>query len=128
MNKPLIEVAAALIKKNGKFLLCLRKPDDHYGDLWEFPGGKIEAGETAQAAIVREMKEELGIDVRAVDLAGEFYDEDDALIIKVFLVCCDIVGGEPQALDCQDWGFFSSQEIKKLALAPADKKICKKIL
>jgi len=128
MNKPSIEVAAALIKQNGKFLLCLRKPEDHYGDLWEFPGGQIEKAETAQAAIVREMKEELGVDVRAVDLAGEFYDEDDVLIIRVFLVRCDIVGGSPRALDCQDCGFFSSQEIKKLALAPADKKIWKKIL
>jgi 8-oxo-dGTP diphosphatase len=128
MSKRFIEVAAALIKENNRVFLCLRNPGDHYGNLWEFPGGKIEDGETPAQAIVRELKEEVGVTAKAGRVVARFFDEDPSLIIKVFLVRCRIISGEPRPLDCRDLGFFSSQEIKKLRLAPVDKKIFRKIL
>ncbi len=56
-----LEVTAAIIRQNGKILICQRPADKNCGLLWEFPGGKIEAGETGEQCIVRECKEELGI-------------------------------------------------------------------
>ena len=63
----MIEVAAAVIQRaDGRFLLAQRPPDKIYAGYWEFPGGKIEAGEPAERALARELHEELGIDVRTV--------------------------------------------------------------
>jgi 8-oxo-dGTP diphosphatase len=57
-------VAAALIVRDGEILIGQRRPDQPMGSLWEFPGGKIEAGETPQQALVRELSEELGIEAQ----------------------------------------------------------------
>jgi mutator protein MutT len=118
-----LEVVAALIKKGDKFLLCQRKAQDHYGLLWEFPGGAAEKDESFSSAIEREIKEELGLEVRAGRVIEKFFDEDENLKIKVFLFACRIVSGTPQKKDCHDFGFFAFSEIEELNLAPADKKI-----
>jgi ADP-ribose pyrophosphatase len=60
MKKRCLEIVAGLIKRDGTYLLAQRMADDAYGSLWEFPGGKIETGETPQQALRREMAEELG--------------------------------------------------------------------
>lgn len=63
-NKPNLPVAAAVIRSvNGRFLLVKRPLDKHFGGMWEFPGGKIEKGEYAEETLIREMKEELSIDI-----------------------------------------------------------------
>ena len=118
-----LDVVAALIQKNDTILLCQRNKGDRYGLLWEFPGGCVEEGEEFTRAIEREIKEEIDLDIEAKELVKTFEDEDPALKIKVFLYECLIVGGEPKALDCKDLGFFSCEEIERLDLAPADKKI-----
>ena len=65
MTDSLLEVAAAVIVQAGKILVAKRAPTQHQGGKWEFPGGKLEVGETAKQALVRELEEELGIQVRA---------------------------------------------------------------
>ena len=70
MDKPLLlVVAAALVDVDGRVLLCQRPPGKQLAGLWEFPGGKIEAGETPEACLIRELNEELGIEVNAACLA-----------------------------------------------------------
>ncbi|MCM8787704.1 MAG: (deoxy)nucleoside triphosphate pyrophosphohydrolase [Candidatus Omnitrophica bacterium] len=118
-----IKVVAALIKNNGKILLCKRKENDHFGLLWEFPGGKVERKETLKAAVEREIKEELELEVKPQRLVGEFFDEDKDLKIAVSLFVCKIINGKPKAKECADFGFFSIKEAKKLPLAPVDRKI-----
>ena len=118
-----LDVVAALIEKETQFLLCQRKPDDRYGLLWEFPGGAVEAGESFKQAIQREIKEELNLVVEAKELLSEFFDQDQTLKIKIFLFRCQIKSGQPEALDCQGFGFFAFDQIEELDLAPADKKI-----
>lgn len=118
-----LDVVAALIQKNNKFLLCQRKRGDRYGLLWEFPGGSIEKDEEFARAIEREIKEEVGLEVKAEKLLEKFFDEDDQLRINIFLFACKIKAGTPRAEDCRDFGFFSLPEMEKLNLAPADKKI-----
>lgn len=65
---PMLVVAAALIAADGRILVQQRPLDKHHGGLWEFPGGKVEPGETPEAALARELAEELGIGVEAADL------------------------------------------------------------
>ena len=118
-----IDVAAALMKENDKFLLCQRKKGDRYGLLWEFPGGVIEERESPQEAIKREIKEELGVEIEVNNLVREFFDEDQTLKIRIFLFRCHIAQGVPRACDCRDFGFFLFKELGDLDLAPADRKI-----
>lgn len=122
--KKKLDVVAALIRRDNKFLLCQRQEGDHYGLLWEFPGGTVEKeDESLSCAIEREIKEELGLEVTAENMVAEFEDEDDTLIIKVFLFRCVIKGGIPKNRECRDFGFFGVKEARVLPLAPADKKI-----
>ncbi len=118
-----LDVVAALIKNKDKFLICQRNPDDHYANLWEFPGGTVEDKEDLPQAIEREIKEELGLEIEAKELLTELSDEDQNLKIKVFLFACIIKRGTPKAVDCQNFGFFTLGEAQNLNLAPADKKI-----
>lgn len=118
-----LDVVAALIKKGDKFLLCQRKEDDRYANLWEFPGGTVEEDEDLKEAIKREIDEELGLNIEPNNLITTISDEDEDLIIKVFLFACTIKKGLPKAIECKDFGFFSSLEVEGLGLAPADRKI-----
>ena len=122
-SKKELTVVAALIKVEGKALLCQRKEDDAFGLFWEFPGGKVEPKETKKEAIKREIKEELGLDIEAGELKGVFEDEIETLKIKVFLYEAKVTAGKISCLDCRDYGFFGSEKIKGLNLAPVDKKI-----
>ncbi|MBP7088780.1 MAG: (deoxy)nucleoside triphosphate pyrophosphohydrolase [Candidatus Omnitrophica bacterium] len=118
-----IDVVAALIKNKEKILLCQRKKDDSYGGLWEFPGGSVEEGENLSFAIKREIKEELDLAIEAVRLINDFTDESKDLKIKVFLFFCVIKSGEPKTIECQNFIFFTLDQIRHLDLAPVDKKI-----
>ncbi len=101
MREPLLIVAAALIDADGRVLLQQRPEGKSLAGLWEFPGGKIEPGETPEEALVRELDEELGIGVVAGDLdAGAFASaalDDRALLLLLYL--CRVWTGEPQALE-----------------------------
>jgi 8-oxo-dGTP diphosphatase len=66
-----IDVAAALVFHKGKLLITQRRPDDHLPNLWEFPGGKVEAGETFEECLVREIREELGIEISVGELVED---------------------------------------------------------
>lgn len=123
MKKKQLDVVAALIKKGGKILLCQRKVNDHYGGLWEFPGGCVEEKESREEAIEREIKEEAGLKVKAKRFLQEFYDEDPDLIINVYLFECVMAAGKALPLECKDLGFFSFKEAGKLNLAPVDRKV-----
>ncbi|MBN3040054.1 MAG: (deoxy)nucleoside triphosphate pyrophosphohydrolase [Candidatus Omnitrophica bacterium] len=116
-------VVAALIKKEDRFLLAQRNKEDKYADLWEFPGGKVEEGESREEAVAREIKEELDLDIEVQGFLRAFEDESPVLKIKVFLYLCRALEGKPSAQDCQDFGFFTLLDCQRLELAPVDKKI-----
>jgi mutator protein MutT len=118
-----LEVVAALIKRDGKILLCQRKKNDAFGLLWEFPGGKVEGSESGPQALRREIKEELGIDIEVGSLVERFEDQIPELKINVSLYKVLGFEGLIEALDCKAFGFFSLAEAKRLNLAPVDKKI-----
>jgi 8-oxo-dGTP diphosphatase len=121
--KKKINVVAALIRRDDKYLLCERREGDRFAFSWEFPGGSVEEGESLFQAIEREIKEELDLDIHSDSIIRVFYDEDERLKIKVHLCACSIIGGIPKAKECNNFGFFTLTEIRKLNLAPVDKKI-----
>ena len=82
-------VSICILKKNKKLLFTKRPAKKYYGGFWEFPGGKLEANETFEDAIVRELKEELGIvakqeDLKTIDIVNHSYDNKTFIIMNVF--------------------------------------------
>lgn len=82
-NNP-ITVLAAIIEKEGRFLLCRRAPGRSNAGKWEFPGGKLEAGETEQQCLARELREELGVEAEVGEFAGEFLEQDGRFLIRYY--------------------------------------------
>lgn len=121
--RPTLRVAAAaLIDANGRVLLARRPEGKTMAGLWEFPGGKIEAGEAPKAALVRELKEELGIDVRPgalyeLSVASHEYPEFHLLMT---LFSCRDWQGQPEPQEGQAFRWVRPRDMRALAMPPAD--------
>ena len=118
----LFVVAAALTNQAGEILLQKRPEGRQMTGLWEFPGGKVDAGESPESALVRELKEELGIEVDAQNLtpltfASEPLGDRNLLLL---LYRCEVWSGEPQALDAPELRWLQPSEMKDLPMPPAD--------
>ena len=118
-----LTVVAACIRRAQEVLLCQRNENDAFGLLWEFPGGKVEAGESLPEAIVREIEEELGVRIQPENTLGVFEDENESLKITVHLIGARIAAGDPAACDCRDFKWVEIRELDSFDLAPVDKKI-----
>jgi len=114
-----IRVFAAVIEVDGRLLICQRPAHKRHGSLWEFPGGKIEAGETDFEAARRELEEELGVAVVSVDSA-EFViaDAGSEFVIEFHPT---VVTGVPQCLEHSALAWVLPEELSKYALAPSDR-------
>ncbi len=95
---PHCHVVAAAIRKNGRYLLGKRPPGGMLGGLWEFPGGKVEPGETHEEALVREIREELGIEIRVLGHAASVDHAYSHLTVTLHLYLCEHIGGRPRTL------------------------------
>jgi 8-oxo-dGTP diphosphatase len=118
----MLVVAAALIDDAGRVLVQQRPPGKVMAELWEFPGGKVEPGETPEAALVRELDEELGITVDAARLHALTFASAplaDRHLLLLLYVCRDWVG-EAQALDATALAWHAPAALRALAMPPAD--------
>lgn len=124
----MINVVAAVIKDdNGKILITQRNLKKSQGGLWEFPGGKIEPNETKEQAIIREIKEELTIDINVKDYIDEkifTYPEKD---INLIALECSIINGNIELLEHEDYRWVSSSELENFEFALADMFIVEKL-
>jgi 8-oxo-dGTP diphosphatase len=113
-----VPVVAAVIEQDGRFLLGRRPSHKRHGDLWEFPGGKMEEGETYLAAAGRELKEELEL---VAESAGEvlYSAGDDGSLFVIHFVRIE-ARGEPVALEHTAVGWFTVEELLHMPLAPSD--------
>jgi len=118
----MIVVAAALVDREGRILLQQRAPHRSMAGLWEFPGGKVEDGETPEAALIRELKEELGIDADAACLAPATFASQPVAgeHMLLLLYTCRKWRGIPQALDASALTWVRPQEMFGLPMPPAD--------
>ena len=126
-------VAIALIDGRGRILLQKRRAGGRHGGLWEFPGGKIEPGETPESALIREIAEELGIAVAPADLCaeGEVAENpapgSDRLPLVLKLYRCARWCGEPCCLDAEEIGWFTPVEAAMLAVPPLDRPFVERL-
>lgn len=114
--------AVALVNEEGDLLLAQRPEGKNLAGLWEFPGGKVEMGESPEKALVRELKEELGIEVKEQDFtpftfASHTYD-DFHLLMPVYL--CQSWKGEPKGCEGQAIAWVSTEDLAKYPTPPAD--------
>ncbi|CAM8667757.1 MULTISPECIES: (deoxy)nucleoside triphosphate pyrophosphohydrolase [Sphingobium] len=119
---PLLVVAVALVDADGRVLLQQRPPGKAMADLWEFPGGKVEPGETPEAALVRELEEELGIETHSSCLApatfaSEALGEKHLLLL---LYVCRKWKGMPEARHATALQWLKPAQMYALDMPPAD--------
>ena len=124
----MINVVAGVIRdENGKILITQRNLKKAQGGLWEFPGGKIEPNETKENAIVREIKEELEIDIQVENYLAEKvfnYPEKD---INLIALECKKVSGDIKLLEHEDYRWVTNKELDNFEFAPADIFIVEKL-
>lgn len=115
-----ILVVAGVIMREGKILLAKRPSGDSEGGKWEFPGGKVEPGEDPRDALLRELREELGVETEAGPVLEviSVASADRHLVLLYF--ACDLIAGEPVPLDHAALNWFLPREVADLAKPPAD--------
>lgn len=117
------QVVAALIWRGDRFLACQRPPHKARGLLWEFVGGKVEAGETKEVALIRECREELDVTIEVGEVFMELTHEYPDLTVHLTLFHASIKDGEPKKLEHHDIRWITTNEIDQYAFCPADKDI-----
>lgn len=113
-------VVAGVVERNGRIMLCQRRPDVHNALKWEFPGGKLEPGESPEQALARELREELDIGVevgRVRDAVYYRYPDRDVLLL---FYGCRIRSGEPRTVDCNAVAWAEPQDLGVYDFAAAD--------
>lgn len=125
----IVHVVAALIwNADKKFLICQRPSHKTRGLLWEFVGGKVEAGESAEAALIRECQEELGIIVSVGDVFTELVHHYPDITIRLTLFHAAIHSGTLQKIEHNDLRWITVSEISEYTFCPADQDILKMLM
>lgn len=117
-----IEVVAAIIIKDGRVFTTQRGYGE-FKDGWEFPGGKMEVGETMQQALERELREELAIKVKATDLIKTIEYEYPKFQLTMHCLKTEILEGEPNLLEHEDAKWVNKEQIDSVAWLPADLEV-----
>lgn len=121
------EVVAALIRDGDRFMICQRPANKKCALLWEFVGGKVEPGETKEAALIRECTEELAVTVAPQDIFMDVIHEYPDITVHLTLFNAVITAGIPQKLEHNDIKFITVDEIPQYEFCPADVEILAKI-
>jgi len=122
-----IPVTAAVLVHGGAVLIARRPPGDSLAGKWEFPGGKIEAGETPQQCLAREMAEEFGIQVEVGDFWGQSVHADPGKHIRLMAYAVVWTGGQMAPTSHSAWRFVAPQQLAGYDLAPADRAIARMV-
>lgn len=123
-----IRVVGAMIEKDGRYLITQRSPRASLPLLWEFPGGRVEAGETDEAALARELREEMGIEVAVGERTIHVEHAYAAYDIDFCVYRCRLVAGPPQDLRVHAHRWVLPEELDQYEFPPADEKSIAKLL
>jgi mutator protein MutT len=127
MNLQNIEVSAALIFHSGKLLITQRHANSHLGGLWEFPGGKREPGETFEQCLVREIREELGVEITVGALFEEIHHDYPEKSVHLKFFIGQLLSGEPQPLDCAAVKWVEKSGLATHEFPAADAQLLEKL-
>jgi 8-oxo-dGTP diphosphatase len=126
-SQPITEVSAALIFHDGKLLITQRHARAHLGGLWEFPGGKREPGETFEQCLVREISEELGVEISVGKLFESVTHAYPEKTVHLKFFVCRLTGGEPKPLGCAAFKWIRAAELDNYPFPAADTKLLEKL-
>ena len=122
-----VNVVAAIIRQAGQILITRRFDNVHLPGIWEFPGGKVEAGETLEVALQREILEELGIKIRVDEEFFRIDHDYPTKSIRLHFFNCAILEGEPQPLDVADLRWVAPEQLDDFQFPPADAELIAKL-
>lgn len=128
MKKTVHVVAAIIRNDDGEILCALRGPNMTLGNYWEFPGGKIEQGETKEEALVREIKEELNCHIQVLDHVDDTRYEYEKVIVRLETFISKIVAGNPEASEHEEIRWVKIEDLHLLEWAPADIPAVQKLI
>ena len=123
----MVTVVAALIWNGDRFLACQRPAHKARGLLWEFVGGKVEPGESLEAALIRECREELDVEIEVGEVFMDLVHEYPDMTVNLVLFNAKIAEGEPKMLEHNDIRWLLPAEIPGYEFCPADKEILAEI-
>lgn len=123
MKAATIQVAVAVVQKNGRWLVARRLPDVHLGGQWEFPGGKSEPGESAEQTALRELREECGVEAVAERLLETLHFDYGDRVVHLTPVICRWRAGEPRPLACAEVGWVVPAEMARLDMPAINEPI-----
>lgn len=121
----IVRVVAGVVKVNNKFLVARRSYHKSFGGKWEFPGGKIEEGETSENALIREFKEELSVQIRVHNLIKEFSFIEDGNKVKIAFFQVQIVEGDIFLNEHTEFQYLDKENLSRKDLCSADEELIK---
>ncbi len=119
----MIDVVAAVIKKDNKYLIAQRNRNKHFAFHYEFPGGKVDNGETFEIALQREIKEELSIGIKIYKKISSQIHKDDKINVKIHYFLCEQLNGTIILSEHEDLKWVTKKELSSYKMAPGDSKI-----
>ncbi|MBB6430712.1 8-oxo-dGTP diphosphatase MutT [Algisphaera agarilytica] len=108
-------------------LISRRAKNGVLGGLWEFPGGKLEAGESAQQCAVRELREELGIEVKPTTPLSPIAHQYEHAHVTLHPFYCELISGEPTAIEVDDWAWVEVKELDEYPFPPANAALLEQV-
>ena len=123
----MIVVVAAVIEDRHRFLVTRRQPGVHLAGMWEFPGGKIDPDESHDAALRRELREELGVEAEVGELVHETTHAYPDVTVALFFYRCAL-RGEPRPLLGQEMRWVPRAELAALGFPPADTELIERLM
>jgi mutator protein MutT len=123
-----IDVAIAIVCRGDRVLICRRRQEDRFGGYWEFPGGKVEAGETIQDGLARELREELDIEAEPLTTLPTIDHDYPDIHVRLHPFLCSHKSGEPKLLACAEALWVEASDIRNYTFPPANGELLDHVL